>query len=183
MKEFDQLNRILDKAFLSSSQDVMIENKGEMQPQIVSIENGGRKNLSYTLYRFDLDSEEFLNFFNRSDDAPEGLRKFCDYVLLVSICDKTYIMLIELKRGSIKDAAKQLNASKVFVEFLCSSAERLCADFDDFPFNRKNILWRKIKLKKLKSNKQFTKSGYSVDTTQEFIDFESVGTFPIARFL
>ena len=143
----------------------------------------GKKNISHTLYRFDLDDKEFLPFFNKSNDAPKGLRKFCDYVLLVEWNGKPYVMLIEMKRGAPGNAEKQLKASQTFMEFLYTSAERLHNDFGEDSFNRNNIVIRKVKLKKCKSNKLLTKGGGVVDKTQEFIPYDSVGFFPIASFI
>lgn len=183
-REYVLLCRILDRAFLSSSQDWMIESKGiKYKPQKVQLDKTGRKNLNYTLYRFDLEENNFLPFFNKSDDSPEGLRKFCDYVLLVELNSKPYVFLIEMKRGTSGDAEKQLKASQTFMEFLYSSAERICNELGDESFNRKNIVIRKIKLKECKSPKLKTKGAGSVDLTQEFISFYSVGIFPIARFI
>ena len=184
MSEYDQLCNILDKRFQAPNQYVMIEAKGTTyKPQKVEIDGTGRTNLTWTLYRFDVEEEEFLAFFNRTDEAPKGLRKFCDYVLLVGVGSKSYILLIELKRKSSGDAEKQLNASECFIKYLYSSAERLQRDFDGSEFNRKNIILWKIKLKGCKSNKLTTKGEVPVDKTQEFITYESVGLFPIARFI
>lgn len=184
MSEYDQLCNILDKGFQASNQNLMIEAKGTTyKPQKVVIDGTGRVNLTWTLYRFDLEEKEFLQFFNRTDEAPEGLRKFCDYVLLVEAGGKSYVLLVEMKRGSLGDAEKQLNASECFINFLYNSAERLQRDFDGSEFNRSSVVLRKIKLKECKSNKLTTKGGTLVDKTQEFITYESVGQFPIARFI
>lgn len=184
MSEYDQLCNILDKGFQASNQNLMIEAKGTAyKPQKVVIDGTGRANLTWTLYRFDLEEKEFLQFFNRTDEAPEGLRKFCDYVLLVEAGGKSYVLLIEMKRGSLGDAEKQLNASECFMNYLYNSAERLQRDFDGSEFNRRSVVLRKIKLKECKSNKLTTKGGTHVDKTQEFITYESVGQFPIAHFI
>lgn len=184
MSEYDQLCSILDKEFRASNQSLMIEAKGTTyKPQKVVIDGTGRTNLTWTLYRFNTEDKEFLQFFNRTDEAPEGLRKFCDYVLLAEASGKSYVLLIEMKRGSLGDAEKQLNASECFINYLYSSAERLQRDFDGYEFNRKRVILRKIKLKKCKSNKLTTKGGLRVDKTQEFITYESVGQFPIAPFI
>ena len=83
MSEYDQLCKLLDRRFQASKQNLMIEAKGTTyKPQQVEIDGTGRRNLVWTLYRFDLEEKEFLPFFNKTDDAPEGLRKFCDYILL-----------------------------------------------------------------------------------------------------
>lgn len=184
MSEYDQLCRILDTKFQATNQYWMIESKGIIhKPQKVEIDVKGRSNISWTLYRFDLEEKEFLPFFNRTNESPEGLRKFCDYILLAEVSNKPYVMLIEMKRGAAEEAEKQLNASECFVEYLYSSAERLHKDFRDESFNRDNIVLRKIKLKERKSPKMITKGGCAVDKTMEFISYESVGLFPIARFL
>jgi hypothetical protein len=185
MSEYDQLCRILNERFLASPKDRMIEKKdSSLKPQNVKIDDSGKNGLSWTLYKFELDEEDFLPFFNKTNDAPEGLRKFCDYVLLVSCKEKTYVMLIELKRGELGSADKQLNASETFVEYLYTSAERLHKDFNDSVFNRRNIKLLKIKVKERKSKKMRTKGGIPpVNTRQEFISFESLGLFPIARFI
>lgn len=183
MSEYDQLCRILDREFKTPNQNLMIESKGtQHKVQRVRLDGNGRRNLVYTLFRFDLEEKEFLPFFNKTDDSPEGLRKFCDYILLVEASNKSYVMLIELKRGDVGLAEKQLKASECFMEYIYSSAERLHQDFGDVTFNRRNITLLKIKLKKCKSNKRPTKSSL-IDKTQEFITFESVGDFPIAHFL
>lgn len=184
MSEYSQLCSILDKSFLSPSQEWMIESKGTThKPQKVQLDKTGRRNIVYTLYRFDLEDKEFLTFLNKSDDSPEGLRKFCDYVLLAEVNDKSFVILIEMKRGKPGDAEKQLKASQTFMEFLYRSAERLHDDFGNEPFSRDNILTRKVKLKECKSPKLGTKGSRAIDKTQEFITFDSVGLFPIARFL
>ena len=183
MTEYDQLCCILSDDFLSASQDEMIENKGNVHKiQRVSIDDGNRKGLIKKLYRFDLDEKEFLPFFDKTDLSPEGLRKFCDYILLVSYQSKTYILLIELKRGDMSGADKQLRASESFIEFLCKTAERLHKDFNDFNFDNKKIVLRKIIVKACKSNKMETRPTL-IDNKQEIIPYNSSGIFPLVRFL
>lgn len=71
MSEYEQLCRILDKGFEASNQNLMVEDKGKVyKPQIVRIDNQGRKHLAYTLYRFDLEDKDFLPFFNKSNASP-----------------------------------------------------------------------------------------------------------------
>lgn len=183
MTEYEQLSNILSKEFLSASQDIMIEEKENTHKrQTVRIDDGNRRNIVRSLYRFDLEEKEFLPFFNKTHEASEGLRKFCDYVLLTRYKDKTYVLLIELKRGETSGADKQLNASEIFIEFLYKTAERLCRDFSDFNFNRRNVILRKIIIKGIKSNKTLTK-GLQIDTNKDVILFKSTGMFPLAKFL
>lgn len=180
--EYDQLCNILSDEFLSVSQDVMIELKKDThKAQRVNIDDG-RRELIRNLYRFDLEEKEFLHFFNKTDDSPEGLRKFCDYILLVKHKNKTFVLLIELKRGDTYGADKQLKASEAFIEFLQKTAERLYQDFADFNFNRKNVILRKIIIKEIKSNKTRTQ-GTPIDKNQDIILFKSSGEFPLAKFL
>lgn len=84
MTEYEQLCSILSDEFLAVPQNIMIETKEATQKvaQRVHIDDG-KRGLIRNLYRFDLDEKEFLCFFNKTDDSPEGLRKFCDYILLV----------------------------------------------------------------------------------------------------
>ena len=182
MTEYDQLCNILSNEFLSVSQDVMTEKKdATRKAQRVNIDDGKRRFI-WSLYRFDLEEKEFLLFFNKTNNSPEGLRKFCDYVLLVNTGSKTYVLLIELKRGNTTGADKQLKASEVFIEFIHKTAERLYQDFGDFNFNKTNVVLRKIIIKEVKSNKIGTK-GTQIDKNQDIILFKSAGSFPLAKFL
>lgn len=183
MAEYDQLCSILSEEFLSVSQDVMIENKENIHKvQCVNIDDGNRKGLTRKLYRFDLEEKEFLPFFNKTDNSPEGLRKFCDYLLLVKYKNTTYVLLIELKRGDISGADRQLRASESFIEFLCRTAKRLHDDFGDFNFDSKKIKLRKIIIKACKSNKTEIHPK-QIDKNQDIIPFKSSGIFPLFRFL
>ena len=183
MTEFEQLCYMLNDEFLSDSQDVMIEDKEKKHKiQCVKIEDGNRKGLIRRLYRFDLKKKDFLPFFNKANHSPVGLCKFCDYVLLVSYKNKTYILLIELKRGDTYGADKQLRASEFFIEFLCKTAKRLHEDFGDFDFDHRNIVLRKIRIKACRSNKTSIKLS-QIDTSKDIIPIESSGLFPLARFL
>lgn len=183
MTEYDQLCYFLGNDFVHEKQDKMEEKKGEIhKAQIVNIDDCKRK-ITWTLYRFDLDEKDFLPFFNKTDNAPEGLRKFCDYVLLVKYHEKTYVLLVELKRGDISGADKQLKASQVFIEFLYKTAERLHRDFNDFDFNKENVVLRKIIVKETKSNKKTLKDDLQIDKNADIILFKSSGSFPVVKFL
>ena len=182
--EYDLLSRILNSKFLSDNQDKMIEAKENNihKKQCVDIDDGKRRNLVRRLYRFDLDKNDFLPFFNNTHEAPEGLRKFCDYILLVEYMNKTYVLLIELKRGEVSGADKQLNATEVFMEFLYKTAERISKNSKEYHFNSKNMILRKIIIKEVKSNKVEIK-GTKVDKNQDIIPFNSSGLFPLVKFL
>lgn len=183
MTEYDILCLILNKEFMPESQDVMIENKeNKHKQQCVKILDEKSKCLNRSLFRFDLEEKEFLPFFNKTDNSPEGLRKFCDYILLVEYKKKTYILLIELKRGETSGADKQLRASESFIGFLYTTATRLQTDFNNSNFDPKKIILRKIIIKACKSNKTETHRK-KIDTTLDIIHFKSSGVFPLLRFL
>ncbi len=182
MTEYDILCSILNRHFLAQSQDIMIETKGRIKPQRVTIDGSGRNNLTWTLYKFEMDDCNFLPFFANQDGAPEGLCKFCDYVLIVEASLKTYVMLIEMKRGQSNEAEKQLYASETFMNYVFATANRLHKDFDSAQFNSSGVILRKIKLKQNISPKITTKM-YNVDLRQNYIPYESYGIFPIAQFL
>ncbi len=183
MTEYDILCSILNKRFSSIPQNVMIEEKGELEPQRVAIDGTGRKNLLWTLYRFSMDDFNFLPFFAKHPDkVPEGLCKFCDYILIVETKLNTFVLLIELKRGQTGgNAEKQLHASEIFMKYIFATASRLHQDFQSDLFNANEIVIRKIKLKKKASSKITTKM-QNIDLNQNYIQYDSVGSFPIAKF-
>lgn len=184
MTEFDQLCKILDEEFLASSQNLMIEDKGTThKAQRVQIDGNERKNLVWRLYRFELGDKEFLPFFNKSDKSPDGLRRFCDYIVIAESKGQTYVLLIEMKRGGTDGADKQLRASEAFMKYLYLTAERLHKDFGAYDFKSKNVILRKIVLKEVKSNKTTTKGEGKVDKTQDVILYKTAGQFPISKFL
>lgn len=182
MTEYDILCSILNNKFLSKSQNVMIESKGNQKPHEVKVDGTGRTGLLWSLYRFDMDECNFLPFFANHDDAPKGLCKFCDYILVAETGLKTYVMLIELKRG--KDGAnaeRQLYASEIFMKYIFSTANRLYQDFDSDSFNTDDVIIRKIKIRKNVSAKTTIKMP-KVDLKQNYIQYDSASLFPIAKF-
>ena len=182
MNEYEKLCHILNDQFLSTSQDKMEETKGCLKPQRVSIDNGN-KTIDRTLYRFNFDDFDFLPFLNKKETRPEGLRKFCDYILIAKYQEKTYVLLIELKRGGGAGASLQLNASKIFLNYLFQTAERLATDFADTPFDTKKVKVRKIVVKEIKSNKQLTQIDRNFNKNQDPILYKSSGQFLLSSFL
>ncbi len=178
---------MIDDNFLEQSQEFMVETQDgnrTLQPHQVQILNGCEKSYEKTLYRFDLNKQDFLPFFNHTDEAPEGLKQFCDYILLIEN-DYTYIVLIEMKRGirSQSDAKKQLNASEVFIQYIINSAERLRADFAIGNFNPNRVKIIKILLLKNKSDKKITRHHAERSNIQDYIIYKSVNTLNINRIL
>lgn len=187
MTEYDQLCRILNEEFKSLEQDKMIEDKGDKESQ--SVEIMPMKDLKTTLYRMALEEKDFLPFFNKSHDSPEGLRKFCDYILLAEHRKRnhevsTFVLLIELKRGKNGTAAKQLNASQTFMEYIYSSAERLHVDFNDSEFDKEKVTTMKIVIQKPISNKKRTREDERNNANNSDVKyFETMRVFPIKQFI
>lgn len=148
MTELTLLHKILSEKFLAKKQHLM----QEKDVQTVSITNG--RKTSYYLYRFDIDEcKDFIPFFNSNDDAPTGLRSFCDYLLLVERNSKVYILLVELKSGRKGHFSEQLKATECFVKYILDTAERIKTN-NDFPeFDRNNIDVRKICVKSINNKK------------------------------
>ncbi len=184
MVEYDIIYKMIRSNFQSERQDIMVEKKGNLGPHIVRLNTAGCKNMPQTLYRFNLDDEDFLPFFKEPKDAPEGLRKFCDYILLVEKNGSTYIILIEMKRNKddVAKAKKQLNASETFMQYIINSAERLKRDFR-IDFNSEQIIWRKVICVECTSIKEEIKGRKDIDTRNEFITYKSNGSFSILPFL
>jgi hypothetical protein len=133
----------------------------------------------------DQNGEDFLPFFNKIN----GLRRFCDYILLAEhrkrnhvVC--TFVLLIELKRGKNGTAAKQLNASQTFMEYIYSSAERLHVDFNDSEFDKEKVTTMKIVIQKPISNKKRTKEDERKNANNSDVKyFETMRVFPIQQFI
>lgn len=151
MGEFELYKRIISCKYLAKNQKELAEIKSK---QTALVQDNG---ITYKLYRFDLDEDEFLPFFNNEhhsngsqigNPSPKGLRMFCDYVLLAESHDKLYVILIEMKCGNDRPKAiKQLKASEVFMDYIRNSAERIhgICDFQDFDGNK--IIVKKVILK------------------------------------
>lgn len=150
MKEYDLFSRMLSQDFLTADQLIMDEPKQDGKHSCIIVDKGVDK---YKAYRYDLDECDFLPFFNKDHDdeatgyvspnpTPEGLRKFCDYILLASVKDKLYVILVEMKSGTNTGANQQLAASKTFIDYITASAERISGVFD-----AKKIVLRKVLLK------------------------------------
>ena len=181
MTEYDQLCRILNEGFKSSKQDEMIENQGDKKTQSVDITP--MKDLKKTLYRMALNEKDFLPFFNKSHSSPEGLRQFCDYILLAEYLGRTFVLLLELKRGDTAGAAKQLNASETFMEYIYSSAKRLHVDFNDSEFDKEKVTTMKIVVKEPISSKMTTKGRPKIYKEHNVFYFETMKVFPIRQFI
>ena len=163
MGEYDLYIQMLDPRFMSKDQSVLTEkNNGQLIHKVnVQFHRVDR----YALYRSDEHEIDFLPFFRKGSGSgvPRGLRIFCDYILLAEMRGKMYVLLIEMKSGKTNDAVKQLDASELFMEYICKSAERVKLQNGDISFDKNNVCVRKIIVKKLdaKRHKSVTK-GYKM---------------------
>lgn len=162
MKEYDLFTRMLSQDFLTADQQRMDEPKQDGKHSCAIVGKGVDQ---YKAYRYDLDECDFLPFFNKDHDnaatgyvspnpTPEGLRKFCDYILLASVNDKLYVILVEMKSGTNAGANQQLAASKTFIDYITASAERISGAFD-----AKKIVLRKVLLKPAPKTRPATNIG------------------------
>lgn len=147
MKEFELYSRILSDEFKCKNQTVLYERKSG---QKASIEGKGVD--EYELYRFDAEEgADFLPFFNKRHDrkgeTPEGLRAFCDYIILVSCKGYLYIVLVEMKSGK-QSALQQLEASRLFMDYVKSNAIRIKGVNHYDLFDERNIKEKQLLLKK-----------------------------------
>lgn len=132
---------MLSREFRVKNQHEMVENK-LAKPQRARITDRGID--AYSLYRYDLDTKDFLPFFNNTHDTPKGLRQFCDYILLANKGNRLYILLIEMKSGDASDAHLQLKASETYMEYIKMSAQRISGHNDNPDFNPDNITVKRI---------------------------------------
>jgi len=166
MYEIDFLSKIMNKKFVVDDDPLlMYEPADELhEAQIVEIEDKFNKLTGVHLYCFTDDDHKGINlfpFFNQASirlpHAPKNLNKFCDYILLLTCDNVPYIFLLELKRGSTEDADEQIQASKVFMDYIISTAKRIKKDNDQLDFDSDNIRFRRLIIKKETSNKRITK--------------------------
>ena len=192
MREMELLKWILHGDFLCKGDVamVMVESQGrEHDEQRVVIVNKVSSISQMALYRFDEKSagKDFLPFFNdrykEEPHAPADLRSFCDYILLAEYNDMLYVILIELKRGEATGYRKQIDASHCFVDYIIDSAERIKHEnaFDEF--DRDNIRFRRVLIKKCTSEKQVTHNSDIAYDRNDYIEIKCNGEFrPIRVF-
>ncbi len=148
MSKLEIIREILHTNFKHSDQSCLsennIDNKGkkfEVKYQIVK-----QPQIDYELFRYD---EAALPFFK----DISGLKKMCDFILFAEEGKYLYIFVIELKLGN-DSAKKQLNAAKVFVQFLINSANRVGKEINiDYKIRKIRICDSMIKKHKLRVDK------------------------------
>ena len=173
-------NRILSPQFMCGDNGTLEEKKNRHKVSILSrcIDN-------YTLYRFDNEEQEFMPFFNKNHKDKgglDGLRRFCDYILLAERNNKLYVFLIELKSGNHKDAGKQLDAAEVFMDYIRRTAERIKFTNGFTSFDSSNIRTAKVLVCGIQGAKPKTKKSRdeSVEKVEGRINLK-LNCFPIRR--
>ncbi len=164
MQTIDYLANIINSHYLSDDM-VMVEPAcGALPEQRVEVRNISRNITGMKLYQFSRQDKEdaaHLPFFNKNGDgdnkAPNGLNKFCDYILLVQHTDGLYVFLLEMKRGTNEGAKIQLEASKCFFDYILQSADRIKGQNCWTNLNTQNVYYRRIEIKEEHSNKKTTK--------------------------
>lgn len=167
MEYIDYFGRILNSDFLQKGDDelTMVEEaQGDEKEQRVKIVCSSSSVSKMSLYGFNAlekGTAELFPFFNQrtvgSGKAPHGLTSFCDYILLVQHVKGLFVFFLEMKRGDIGDADKQIEAATVFFDYVRQSAERI-KSVNSFPdFNPELVQYRKIIISDKCSNKRGTK--------------------------
>lgn len=162
MSDYEYLLWILDEYYrLSERPYTLIEDKGEeLPPHIVEVVCRGKDITNYAVFRFDLDSMgDHLPFFNRKKkhgEAPKLLKKFCDYIILVEKQSRVTAILIEMKRGSSAGNGEQLKATKMWMDYVLNSAERIKDKNNKEDFDASLVSFRRVLLKRAADNKQLT---------------------------
>lgn len=155
MIEYELLTRMLSRDFLSPNQRMMEEPKQAGTHTCTIVDKGVDH---YKSYRYDLEERDFLPFFNKEYDdeergvvtdnpTPTGLLKFCDYILLATVNEKLYVVLVEMKSGNNAGANQQLDASETFIDYVKASAERIQALCGYEDYDSGNIILRRVLLK------------------------------------
>lgn len=179
MQYIDYFEWILNSKFLQKGDDelTMIEPAdGENKEQRVCIKSASRAISSMKLYGFntpETNASKLLPFFNQRGSvepiAPQGLLRFCDYILLVQHDKGLFVFFLEMKRGAKGNAEKQIEASTAFFDYVRQSAERIKSE-NSFPdFDSKQVRYRRIIISDEFSNKKGTR-----DNDIEDFDMDAV---------
>ncbi|MCH5247539.1 MAG: hypothetical protein J1E99_05205 [Muribaculaceae bacterium] len=160
MKDFDFIASIIHNRYLCKGNErlLMIEDKESTgkEQQLVRISFNERQIDRINLYRFDSETNKFLLFFNDGDNAPKGLNKFCDYIIMVERDDVLSVVLVELKRGGTDGHEQQLEAGRLFMKYILKTAERI-KDLNKQELNIESVELRQVLIQPARSNKELTK--------------------------
>lgn len=124
----------------------------------------------------------FFNKNHKDKGGLDGLRQFCDYILLMEKNNKLYVFLIELKSGNPKDAGKQLDAAEIFMDYIRRTAERIKLTNGFTSFDSSNIRTAKVLVCGTNGAKPKTKKSKdeSVEKVEGRINLK-LNCFPISR--
>lgn len=194
--DFEYLKWILNHDFLCEDKERMKELKEvkDKSAQIVQIRKGYGVS-DYELYEFgSKENFRLLPFFNRTNnhpklpDAPSHLIAFCDYIILAEFKNSLYIILVEMKRGETAHAKIQLQASRMFMDYVLQSAERIKNHNSMENFDSRKVNFRRIVLSyttKETLNSHFPKNdkkGYAPDKN-DIINYETSNYFDIREVI
>lgn len=151
----------------------IVDNTILEEPNVMKVQiNGKPRDAECTLYRIDPNNGDPFPFFrNKENGGPKGLKDICDYIMLVDYHDKLFILLIELKRQKDNHAKEQLEATKVFIDYIVASAIRV-----QMPIDNNCIIYRKIQLNKI-IPKQRTQIGNPEYDENGYMDYPWHGFF------
>ena len=180
MQDIEYLGRIINVDYLLTGENALTmveaaDRGNRLSEQRVVVQKSSQCIKDMKLYCFNAPKETpLLPFFNQNtadpNKAPEGLLKFCDYILLVQHEKGLFVFLLEMKRGTTEGADEQLEASKVFFEFVLKSAERIKKENGHNDFSSEKIFFRQIVLQDNCSNKRLTKPKDIRDLTSEDLE-------------
>lgn len=166
---------LLNENYIDNTKKLVEKNKtskGEefkMERSIIS-HNG----IDYTIFRFDPDKVDIFPYFSKIS----GLKKICDYIMLVEEGPNFYAILIELKLG-IESAKKQLEASDEFINFLTKSSERVGL----IKLSNFYILKVRVSEERSKKRNRNTKQKKLVRDENDIINYDHSNVFRIKEIL
>jgi hypothetical protein len=114
------IDEIIEISYKYTNRPLELFEKKHKKPPIVK--------LSSSMMRINVitsDKDEIcFPFFKRTD--IERLQKMNDFILFAEHEEILYVFIIELKTGSGNGAMSQMEAGKLFAEFIIKTAERIC---------------------------------------------------------
>lgn len=145
--EIDKINFILDKKYLCKDQSKIVEVNFDSKGKPFCMERCvvGASSLSYSIYRFDPNDNNFFPYFSDVKD----LKKICDYIIFVEDSKRLFIFLVELKKKS-GSPERQLDMSVDFVNFILARAKSINCEIN------KDISFRKLGIKDSQTKKRET---------------------------
>ena len=188
MREYDFLIRLFNPSCRPTNQALMKEkvcNKG-IKPHLVKV-TPGRGVTSYSLFEFsNRTNSAWLPFFDNTyqtpgtPDAPKNLIALCDYIIVAECMEKTFVILVELKRfNDTAHAKEQLSAGKVFMEYFLATAERIKKKNGQDDFDSRTIEFRKVIVERVEKE---TLKNHQTDSNHNPMDFQThrlIDTFTI----